>query len=78
MTESITEGIPPRSWIILGVVAFLVVILNFDFTSVNLALVTISQATHSDLDTIQWMLSGYVLMLSAFVIPAGRLSDIYG
>ena len=49
-----------------------------DFTAVNLALIAISEDAQTDLDTIQWLLSGYILMLSAFVLPGGHLSDIYG
>ncbi len=52
-------------------------LINIDYTAVNLALVTISKELHSNLDVIQWILSGYVLAWAAIVIPAGKWSDIF-
>lgn len=54
------------------------VLVDLDYTAVNLALVAIAQDVESDLNTLQWLLSGYVLAWSGFVVAAGKLSDIYG
>ncbi len=67
-----------RSWIVLGGVAILLFLMNIDYTAVNLTLVPISEEINADLNSLQWLLSGYVLVWAAFVIPAGRVADIYG
>ncbi|MDK3160896.1 MFS transporter [Kamptonema cortianum] len=56
----------------------LIFILNIDYTAVNLTLVPIAEEIQTDLNNLQWLLSAYVLVWAAFVIPAGRLADIYG
>jgi EmrB/QacA subfamily drug resistance transporter len=52
-------------------------LINIDYTAVNLALVTISNEMHSSLDVMQWILSGYVLAWAAIVIPAGKWADVF-
>ncbi len=63
--------------ILLGI-CVLIVILNIDYTAVNLAIVDISIETNAPLSTLQWMLSGYVLAWAAIVVPFGKMADIYG
>lgn len=63
--------------LVIGAAIFMVMI-NIDYTAVNLALVTISKDIHSDLNVIQWLLSGYALAWAALVVPAGKLGDILG
>lgn len=67
-----------QSWLILLTIDVLVFIMNIDYTAVNLALLPISEDISGDLHTLQWLLSGYVLIWAAFVIPGGRLADLYG
>ena len=67
-----------RDWLALGAVCISVFILNIDYTAVNLALIPISRDIQVDLNHLQWLLSGYVLIWGAIVIPAGRCADIYG
>lgn len=67
-----------RSWIVLGAIGILLFVMNIDYTAVNLTLVPISEEINVDLNSLQWLLSGYVLVWAAFVIPAGRIADIYG
>jgi EmrB/QacA subfamily drug resistance transporter len=59
-------------------IGILVFLMNIDYTAVNLALIPIAEDTDGDLNILQWLLSGYVLIWAAFVVPAGRLADIYG
>ncbi|MES2214603.1 MAG: MFS transporter [Pseudomonadota bacterium] len=70
--------IPFKTWLLLLAVGILMFLMNIDYTAVNLTLAPISQELGSDLNTLQWLLSGYVLIWGAFVIPAGRIADIYG
>lgn len=67
-----------KTWLILSSVSALIFLLNIDYTAVNLALVAISEEVPADLNTFQWLLSGYVLTWAALVVPAGRFADLYG
>lgn len=67
-----------QSWLVLSAVGVLIFLLNIDYTAVNLTLVPISEEIDADLNSLQWLLSGYVLIWAAFVIPAGRIADLYG
>ncbi len=53
-------------------------VVQLDYFALNLALPKMA----SDLDTttanLQWVISGYMLALAAFLIPGGRLGDILG
>ena len=53
-------------------------ILMLDSTVVALALPTIEKELHASADNVQWVLNGYLLVLSVLVVTAGRLGDIYG
>lgn len=73
-----SPAIPLRSWILLIAVGVLIFLINIDYTAVNLTLVPISEEINADLSSLQWLLSAYVLVWAAFVIPAGRIADFYG
>ncbi len=66
----------PR-WI-LAAVAIGLFCVQIDYFAVNLALPRIA----ADLDTtttdLQWVISVYMLTLGAFMVPAGRIGDIFG
>ncbi len=49
-----------------------------DHGSVNVALPTIAGHFGSDFATVQWVTIGYVLTISALLLPMGRLSDLIG
>lgn len=49
-----------------------------DSGSVNVALPSIADYFDTDLPTVQWVVIGYALAISAFLMPMGRLSDIIG
>ena len=49
-----------------------------DHGSVTVALPTISEYFGADLPTTQWVVIGYTLTISAFLLPMGRLADIAG
>ena len=64
-------------WILFAI-CILIVAINLDYTSVNLALVSMAAEVDSDLNIIQWALSAYVLAWAASIVLAGRLADIFG
>ena len=49
-----------------------------DHGSAIVALPTIADHFDTDLPTVQWVLVGYALTISALLLPMGRLSDIIG
>jgi len=70
--------IPFRSWMVLLSIGVLLFLINIDYTAVNLTLVPIAEEINADLNSLQWLLSAYVLVWAACVIPAGRVADLYG
>lgn len=67
-----------RPWILLVTMVFMVLLINLDYTAVNMAIKPISRDLNADLGSIQWMLSGYILAWAASVVAAGKLADIFG
>lgn len=67
-----------QAWANVAMISILVFIMNIDYTAVNLALVPIAKEMDENLNTLQWLLSGYVLVWAALVVPGGRLADLYG
>jgi EmrB/QacA subfamily drug resistance transporter len=65
-------------WVLLLAISVLVFLLNIDYTSVNLALLPISEDIAAPLSSLQWLISGYVLVWAALVLPSGRFADLYG
>ena len=49
-----------------------------DHGSVNVALPTIAGRFDTDLPTIQWVVLGFALTITALLLPMGRLADIFG
>jgi EmrB/QacA subfamily drug resistance transporter len=64
-------------WVLVGTCLGLF-ILMLDSTVVALALPTIEKDLHASADNVQWVLNGYLLVISVLVVTAGRLGDIYG
>ncbi len=67
-----------RAYFVLFAMMILILLINVDYTAVNIALLPISKDSGADLNTLQWLLSGYVLAWTVLVIPAGQMADIYG
>lgn len=51
---------------------------NLDFFALNLALPRMARDLEVSTTDLQWVVSGYMLALGAFMIPAGRVADILG
>jgi len=64
-------------WIAI-VMVIVTIMINVDFTAVNLSIATISHLMHSRLAEVQWILSGYMGAWAAGVVLGGKLSDTYG
>ena len=67
-----------RKWAPLLVMALALFIVVLDTTIINVSIKAIIQDLHSNLKAIQWVITGYSLVLAAFTITGGRLGDIFG
>jgi EmrB/QacA subfamily drug resistance transporter len=72
------DRIPRRVWIVSGVAMLGAVMSILDTTIVNVALATLSEDLHSDLATIQWVVTGYMLSLAAVIPVTGWASRRFG
>lgn len=53
-------------------------IATLDATVVGIALPAIDRSFHSDLSTLQWVVTGYAVTLAAFLLLGGALGDQFG
>jgi EmrB/QacA subfamily drug resistance transporter len=51
---------------------------QIDYFAANLALPRMASDLHSTATDLQWVISVYMLTLGAFMVPSGRLGDIFG
>jgi MFS family permease len=65
------------TWI-LAAVSIALFCVQIDYFAVNLALPRIAADLHSTTTDLQWVISVYMLTLGAFMVPAGRIGDIFG
>jgi len=63
---------------LLFAIGLMALIINIDYTAVNLALAPVARDFHLGVHDVDWLLSGYILAWAALVIPAGKAVDIYG
>ncbi len=55
-----------------------VLLLAMDISAMNVALSGIEKHFNSDLSTIEWVINGYLLAFSMFIVTGGRLADMFG
>jgi EmrB/QacA subfamily drug resistance transporter len=65
------------SWI-LAAVSMALFCVQIDYFAVNLALPRMASELDSTPTDLQWVISVYMLTLGAFMVPAGRIGDIFG
>jgi EmrB/QacA subfamily drug resistance transporter len=65
-------------WWVFGAVSVGLYMIVLDSSSINIALPTISRHFKADLPTVQWVVVGYHLAITALLLPVGRLADILG
>jgi MFS family permease len=66
--QSITEHLDPRVWKTASVVFLGPLLTQMSSTVVNLSLSTIRDELHAPIDSVQWIISGYLLSL-ALALP---------
>ncbi|MCP4319230.1 MAG: MFS transporter [Hyphomicrobiales bacterium] len=72
-----TEASPKR-WLALTGISILSFVVFIDFTIVNTILPGIQRELHASVDDLQWVMNGFILMMTVFMVTMGRLGDIYG
>jgi EmrB/QacA subfamily drug resistance transporter len=72
------EHLDPRRWFAASIVIVSVAIPVLDNTILNLAVPTILREFHTQLSSLQWVITGYSLTFATLLIIGGRLGDIYG
>ncbi len=67
-----------KKWAGLCVLSLGLAIIVIDTTLLNVSLSTIIKDLNTDLQSLQWVITGYALVLAAFTITGGRLGDLFG
>ncbi|HVJ97969.1 MAG TPA: MFS transporter [Acidimicrobiia bacterium] len=68
----------PRRWLAAAVVIVSVFIPVLDNTVLNVAVPTIVRDFDTDLQSVQWVLTGYSLTFATLLVIGGRLGDLFG
>jgi len=72
----VSEG--DRRWTALVGISILSFVVFIDFTIVNTIMPGIQRELNASFDQLQWVMNGFVIMLTVFMVAMGRLGDIYG
>jgi EmrB/QacA subfamily drug resistance transporter len=67
-----------RKWGSLIVLSLALAIIIIDTTILNVSFSTILKDLNTDIQSMQWVITAYALMLAAFTITGGRFGDIFG
>ncbi len=67
-----------RRWTIVSVTTLGTLMASIDSTIVILGIPIIMQALHANLIEMAWVIMGYILMSTAFVLTIGRIGDTFG
>jgi EmrB/QacA subfamily drug resistance transporter len=68
----------PKRWIALVILSSALFIIVLDSTILNVAVPTIIREFHTQVSSMQWVISGYSLVFASLLISFGRLGDIVG
>lgn len=69
---------PKRKWGMLVVLSLALAIIILDTTILNVALSAIIRDLHTDIQSLQWVITAYSLTLASLTITGGRMGDIFG
>ena len=67
-----------RKWLIIVITSLSAFMATLDSGIVNVALPVLSKELHVSIDTIQWVVTAYLLTISIMLLIWGKLSDLYG
>ncbi|MCI0481096.1 MAG: MFS transporter, partial [Candidatus Dadabacteria bacterium] len=55
-----------------------VMVIAVDIAAINVALPAVEKAFNTTVDTIEWVVNGYVLTFAVLMVTCGRLADTFG
>src|SRR5436190_7038126 len=67
-----------RKWGTLMVLSLALAIIIIDSTLLNVSLSTLVHELNTNLQSLQWVISAYALMLAALTVTGGRMGDLFG
>jgi EmrB/QacA subfamily drug resistance transporter len=67
-----------QKWLPLIILSLGFTIIILDTTILNVSLRTIINDLHTNIQSIQWVITAYSLMLASFTVTGGRLGDLFG
>ncbi len=67
-----------KAWLTLIGVGIASITVNIDFTIVNTSLANIQRDLHASVIDLQWVMAGFGILFSTFLVTMGRLGDLYG
>jgi EmrB/QacA subfamily drug resistance transporter len=68
----------PINWLALFAIGIATVTIANDFSAINVALPTMEQDFHTNINTIQWVVNAYALTFGVMIVTGGRLADMFG
>jgi EmrB/QacA subfamily drug resistance transporter len=68
----------PINWLALFAIGIATVTIANDFSAINVALPTMEQDFHTNINTIQWIVNAYALTFGVMIVTGGRLADMFG
>src|SRR5262249_57786701 len=71
-------GTGRRKWWTLVAVSLATFMTYLDNNVTNVAIPTIQRSLHLSVASLEWVVSGYVLVFAGFMLAGGRLADVYG
>jgi EmrB/QacA subfamily drug resistance transporter len=76
--ESGSAPITRTTWLALLAMGISVVVIANDFSAINVALPTMEEDFHTNVNTIQWVINAYALTFGVMIVTGGRLADMFG
>lgn len=73
-----SRSIPHNKWLVLGILAIALFMMNLDVTIVNIALPSIMSNLDASLADAEWVVNIYILVFAISLITMGRFGDIFG
>lgn len=70
--------LPQSKWLAMLGIGLGVLMFTIDISAVNIVLPTLVKTLHTSFATIQWVVLSYLLIITALVLGAARLGDIFG
>lgn len=67
-----------RRWLVLVSVAISIFMATLDGSIVNIALPVITKSLNTNISSVQWIVTSYLLTISVLLLVWGKISDMYG